>query len=1098
MNAYAELQVTTNYSFLRGGSHASELVYTAAELGLSAIAVTDHNSLAGVVKAHAAAREFGIKVVIGCRLNFDMERRSILCFPQDKAAYARLVRLLTLGKGRGGKGLCSLWYDDLKNFGEGQIVVELADEANDVLRENLTDLRRDFAGRCYVALTRRYQPDEELRLHNLNELAFIVGIPTVVTNDVQYHIDSRRILHDVVTCVREGVTIDELGHKREVSSDRYIKPPAEMYRLFRGYDDAVARSVEIANRCKFSLDELQYQYPDEHFFPGKTAQEALVDLTAQGAGQRYPNGVPEKVAKQIEHEMQLIAQLKYAPYFLTVWRIVDFARSQGIKCQGRGSAANSAVCFCLGITSIDPAFTDLLFERFISADRNEPPDIDVDFEHERREEVIQWIYQTYGRERAALAATVVHYRSKRAVREVGKALGLSEDVIESLAKSVWGWGNEGIPQEQVRAIGLDPNEYRLAMTLRVTEQLIGFPRHLSQHPGGFVIARDRLDELVPIEPASMEDRSVVEWDKDDLDELSMLKVDILALGMLSCIRKSFEYLSDLKGLQLDIATVPAEDPAVYDMICEADTIGVFQIESRAQMSMLPRLRPRTFYDLVIECAIVRPGPIQGDMVHPYLRRRQGKEKVTFPSKELESVLGKTLGVPLFQEQAMKIAIVAAGFTPSEADQLRRSMASFRSRGTIATFRQRFISGMVTRGYQHDFAERCFSQIEGFGTYGFPESHSASFAILIYVSCWIKHHHPEIFLCAILNSQPMGFYAPAQLVRDAKNHNVQVLPIDVNISRWDCTLEATTQGYAVRIGFRYVKGFNEESSARVVSARYEPYQSIEDLVRRSGTREAQLELLADGDAFASFGLDRHKASWTIKGLRSDQLPLFAAADKREANHTPELLEPTVDLPALSEGGECLQDYQTISFSLRNHPLHFIRQQLTSERWSSLQVVGNGRDGHRVRIAGLVLVRQRPGSAKGVTFITLEDETANANLVMWPNLFEKFRSIVLTAGLIGCVGRIQREGSVIHVVVEQLENLSSFLRQIGQSEQALISPFARADEGSKGSSGRDSRDPKEERQPAPPRTLWKHPREVNVIGELDDPRKEPKLANVRHFH
>ncbi len=1097
MNGYAELQVTTNYSFLRGGSHASELVYTAASLGTAAIGVTDHNTLAGVVKAHAAAREFGIKVLVGCRVDLEAEQRSLLCFPQDKPAYSRLVRLLTLGKGRGGKGLCSLWYDDLKKHGAGQIVIELADVATDALRDRLIDLKQDFPGRCYLALTRRYQPDEEMRLFRLDELAHVVGVPTVATNDIHYHVDSRRILHDVVTCIRQGVTVDELGQQREVSSDRYIKPPEEMYRLFRGYENAVARTIEIANRCTFSLDEVQYQYPDEHFFDGRSAQEALIHLTDEGAAKRYPHGVPEKVSRQIEHEMQLITQLKYAPYFLTVWRIVDFARSQGILCQGRGSAANSAVCFCLGITSIDPAFTDLLFERFISVDRNEPPDIDVDFEHERREEVIQWIYQTYGRERAALAATVVHYRSKRAVREVGKALGLSEDVTASLAKSVWGWGNEGIPQEQVKALGLDPTEYRLAMTLQVTEELIGFPRHLSQHPGGFVIARDRLDDLVPIEPASMEDRSIVEWDKDDLDALKMLKIDILALGMLSCIRKSFDYLHNVKGITVDIASVPAEDSSVYDMICEADTVGVFQIESRAQMSMLPRLRPRTFYDLVIECAIVRPGPIQGNMVHPYLRRRQGIEKVVYPSKELEGVLGKTLGVPLFQEQAMKIAIVAAGFTPGEADQLRRAMGSFRSRGAIATLRQRFISGMVTRGYQPEFAERCFSQIEGFGTYGFPESHSASFAILIYVSCWIKHHHPEIFLCAILNSQPMGFYAPAQLVRDARNHKVVVLPIDVNVSRWDCALEPTEIGLAVRIGFRYVKGFSEDASARIVTARYEPYVSIEDIVRRSGASEAQLELLADGDAFACLGLDRHKASWTIKGLRSKQLPLFAAADIREAQHFPELLEPTVNLPVLSEGGECLQDYQTVSFSLRKHPLHFVRDQLAAQNWSPLSTVSNGRDGQKVRIAGLVLVRQRPGSAKGVTFITLEDETANANLVMWPALFEKFRSTVMTAGMLGCVGRIQREGSVIHVVVESLENLSSLLRQIGRDGETEISPYARADEGSRSSGGRDSRDPKEEAPPTPPRTMWKHPREVNVIGELEDPRKM-QLAKVRNFH
>ncbi len=1094
MTEYAELQVTTNYSFLRGASHAAKLVFTAKQLGLSAIAVTDRNSLAGIVRAHAEAQKIGIQLIIGCRLDF-VDGRSLLCYPMDKDAYGRLSRLLSVGKKRAGKGACTLHYEDLKEYGEGQIIIEVADEPNVELKRNLITLKRDFPNRCYMALTRRFQPAELMRLHELNEIAYEAGVPTVITNDVLYHINQRRILQDIVTCIREGCTIEELGYKRELSSDRFIKPPEEMLRLFPGHERAVARTVEIAARCKFSLDELKYQYPDEHLFPGLTAQEALIELTDKGKAWRYPQGVPEKVEKQIEHELRLIKELKYAPYFLTVWRIVDFARSRDILCQGRGSAANSAVCFCLGVTSIDPAQMDVLFERFISADRNEPPDIDVDFQNDRREEVIQWIYETYSRDRAAIVATVIHYRSKKAVREVGKVLGLPEDVSKQIAKTVWGWGNEPVPDKQVREAGINPDDPRVRMMLSLVGEIIGFPRYLSQHTGGFVIAKGRLDELVPIEPARMANRSIVEWDKDDLDYLGMMKVDVLALGMLTCIQKSFEHLSEEKGVDLQLATIPAEDPKVYDMLCHADSVGVFQVESRAQMSMLPRLKPRTFYDLVIECAIVRPGPIQGDMVHPYLRRREGREKITFPSKELEKVLGKTLGVPLFQEQAMQIAIVAAGFSPSRADQLRRSMASFKSKGTIAQFRQEFITGMVRNGYDMDFAQRCFTQIEGFGTYGFPESHSASFAILIYASSWIKCHHPEVFLCAILNSQPMGFYAPAQLIRDAREHDVNVLPVDINTSRWNCTLEQAGNQLSVRMGLRYIKGFKEETAALIVSSRYKPYASIEEFVRRTEVTEAQLELLADGNAFKSLEVDRHKASWTIKGLRSKPLPLFAAADKREANHVPELIEPEVNLNPLSAGGDCIQDYQTLSFSLGAHPLSFIRELLGQQRWSPLKVVKVAKDKARIRIAGLVFVRQQPGSANGVTFITLEDESGIANLVVWPNLFEKFRPVIMAAGMIGCIGRVQREGEVIHVVVEQLENLTPLLRHIGERDGESISVAARADGAERGG-GRDSRDPKEEA--SQPGSVWKHPRDVNVIADVRDPRKEPKLAKVRNFH
>lgn len=1026
MTGFAELQITTNYSFLRGASHPAELAATAASLGLSAFAITDRNSLAGVVKAHAAARDTGLRLIVGCRLDLE-DGTSLLCYPQDRFAYSRLVRLLSLGKQRAPKGQCRLAYDDVATCGDGQIIVALAECTNDALKTRLQRLKHDFNGRCYLALTRRFKPDEALRLYQLDELAASLRIPSVVTNDVLFHISERRMLQDVLTCIREGITIDRLGYKRERSEGRYLKPSDEMFRLFPRQQQAVARTIELAERCTFSLDELRYQYPDEGLFPGMTAQQALEKLTYEGATRRYPDGLSEKVTAQLAHELRIIAQLSYAPYFLTVWRIVDFARSRGILCQGRGSAANSAVCFCLGITSIDPVFTDLLFERFVSAERNEPPDIDVDFEHERREEVIQWVYSTYGRERAALAATVVHYRSRRAVREVGKALGLPEDVTGALAGSVWGWGHEGIPEKHARDLGLDPTDYRLGLTLKLAAELLGFPRHLSQHPGGFVIARDRLDELVPIEPASMEDRTVVEWDKDDLDALKMMKVDLLALGMLSCIRRAFVLLTEHKGLNLEIATVPQEDRAVYDMLCKADSVGVFQVESRAQMTMLPRLKPRTFYDLVIETAIVRPGPIQGDMVHPYLNRRQGLERVSYPSDELRQVLEKTLGVPIFQEQAMKIAIVAAGFSPGEADKLRRAMATFRNVGTITQFRDRFIEGMVGRGYDREFAERCFKQIEGFGSYGFPESHAASFAILIYVSAWIKCHHPDVFLCGIMNAQPMGFYRPAQLIRDARNHGVEVRPADINASHWDCTLEPNAREYAVRIGLRFIKGINNEAVGRIVAARHAPYSTIEDVLRRSGVNLAQLELMADGDAFASLGLDRHKAMWTTKGLKSEPLPLFAAAESRSGSANQELVEPQVTLPHLPDAQEVGRDYSTLHFSLRKHPLHFIRDDLSKLGWQPNDVILNRAARNFAYVAGIVLTRQRPGSAKGVTFLTLEDETANANIVVWPDNFEKYRRVIMTAGVIGCFGRIQREGLVIHVVANHLEDLTYLLRE-----------------------------------------------------------------------
>src|SRR6266852_407333 len=783
---YAELQVTTNFSFLRGAAHPDELVVTAAASGHRAIAITDRNSLAGIVRAHHAAKEVGIRLVVGCRLDL-RNGTSLLAFPEDRAAYGRLTRLLTSGKRRAPKGECHLDYADVVAHGDGQIVVALPSEAVD-MADFTARVAADFEGRAYLAAHHLYRGDDMQRLTRLEALGEVTGLPLVATNDVLYHLPERRPLQDVLTCIREGCTIREAGYRLAANAERHLKPPQEVARLFRGREDMVERSFEIVERCRFSLDELRYEYPEEPVPEGQTPQQRLVELAWQGAAERFPESVPDKVRALIAHELRLIERLDYARYFLTVHDIVRFARQRGILCQGRGSAANSVVCYCLGITSVDPALIDVLFERFISAARNEPPDIDVDFEHERREEVIQYVYEKYGRDRAGLAATVICYRSRSAIREVGKGLGLSGDVVAALAGIVGGGSNDPIADLRVREDGLDPTDRTLRLALDLAAQLVGFPRHLSQHVGGFVITRGPLSELVPIENAAMEDRTVIEWDKDDLDTLGILKIDILALGMLTCIRKSFALIEQHYGKAYELATIPAEHPRVYDMLSRADSIGVFQVESRAQMTMLPRLKPREFYDLVIEVAIVRPGPIQGDMVHPYLRRRSGKEPVEYPSEALRQVLGKTLGVPLFQEQAMKIAIVGAGFPPDEADRLRRAMATFKRNGEIHLFREKFITGMLANGYSADFATRCFDQIEGFGTYGFPESHAASFALLVYVSAWIKCFYPEIFACALLNSQPMGFYAPAQIVRDAREHGVPVRPADVNFSEWDCTLE----------------------------------------------------------------------------------------------------------------------------------------------------------------------------------------------------------------------------------------------------------------------------------------------------------------------
>ncbi len=1098
--SYVELQVTSNFSFLRGGSHGEELALTAAAYGMPAIGITDINSLAGVVRLHAAAKEAGVKPLIGARLELRRgsdERKypalSLLCYPTDRAAYGRLSTLLTLGKRRAEKGACHLILDDVFTYDEGQIFIAVPPLELNALKPDgafaaqLKTLARRWRGRCYLAASFRYRGDDRRRLKLLAALAQQSGAYLVATNDVHYHVPARRPLQDVLTCIREHCTIHDAGFRLAANAERHLKSAAEMDRLFADYPDAIRRTSKIAACIDFDLEQLRYDYPTDPVAGDDLPQEALIRLTWVGAARRYGDEVPAKVATQLEHELKLIGELAYAPYFLTVYDIVRFARSEGILCQGRGSAANSAVCYCLGITAVDPSRLDLLFERFISAERNEPPDIDVDFEHERREEVIQYIYAKYGRHRAGIAATVIRYRSKSAIREVGKALGLSLDMVGLLASNVWGWRNDDAGEDKLEEIGLDRSDKNLMMAIELANQIRGFPRHLSQHVGGFIITDGPLSELVPIENAAMEDRTFIEWDKDDLDALGILKIDVLGLGMLTCIRKCFDLIEAHHGKRFTLATVPAEEEAVYDMLCLGDSVGVFQVESRAQMTMLPRLRPRDFYDLVIEVAIVRPGPIQGDMVHPYLRRRAGEEPVEFPSEALERVLGKTLGVPLFQEQAMQIAIVAAGFTPSEADKLRRAMATFRRTGTIQNFHQKMIDGMTERGYEEDFAERCFRQIEGFGEYGFPESHAASFALLVYVSAWLKRFYPAAFACGLLNSQPMGFYAPAQIVRDAREHGVTVLPPDVNASAWDSGLEnvssqlsrpipptvipttspvtpaashvtpvqagghGATGGnpststnptmdsrlrrndakvgpgeIALRLGFRQIKGFKEAEAEKLLSARQGGYETLQALWQRAGLEGKSLERLANADAWRSVGLDRRQALWALKGLKEAPLPLFAAAGVEGAANFQN--EPVAKLPALRLGEHVVEDYVSLRLSLKEHPLTLLRRRLGRMGAVLNEELKILPDRARVTVAGLVLARQRPGTAKGVIFATLEDETGVANVVVWPDTFETYRRSVVSARLMLVKGELQREGIVIHVIAKEVIDLSSDLDQL----------------------------------------------------------------------
>ncbi|MBB3944318.1 error-prone DNA polymerase [Rhizobium skierniewicense] len=1053
---YAELQVTSHFSFLRGVSSCEELFEHAALLGIEALGIVDRNSLAGIVRAHQAAKHHGVRLVVGCRLDL-ADDISVLVYPTNRPAYARLCRLLSLGKGRAGKGKCHLMWDDLVAYGEGFLVVLLPDLADETCATRLRRLKTDFGERAYMAMSLRRRPNDQMRLHELSHMASRAGVPTVITNDVLFHVPERRMLQDVVTCIRHNVSIDEAGFRRERHADRYLKTPVEMHRLFFRYPEALGRTLEIANRCTFSLDELAYQYPEEKTQPGLTAQEALEKFVWKAVPKRYPEGLPEKVENSLKHELALIAKLKYAPYFLTVNAIVRFARGEDILCQGRGSAANSAVCYVLGITAINPMENDLLFERFISEKRGEPPDIDVDFEHQRREEVIQWVYDNYGRDKAALCAVVTRYRAKGALRDVGKVLGLPEDLTKIMSSQVW-WWSDGVGEKEAKDLNINLDDRRIKLAFDLAKQLIGTPRHHSQHPGGFVLTHDRLDELVPIEPATMKDRQIIEWDKDDIDILKFMKMDCLALGMLSCMKRGFDMLEDRLGKKFDLAAIPHHEPT-YDMICKADTIGTFQIESRAQMSMLPRLKPRKLYDLVIQVAIVRPGPIQGDMVHPYLRRREGKEAVVYERPELEKVLHKTLGVPLFQEQAMRIAIDCAKFSPDQADQLRRAMATFKNVGTIATFKKKLIDGLVANKFSEEFATRIFKQLEGFGSYGFPESHAASFALVAYASAWLKCNHPDIFCAALLNSQPMGFYAPAQLVRDAQNHGVVVRPVCINTSRWDCTLEEEVgpQRNAVRLGMCLVKGLSNTHAGRIIACREDrPFVSIDDLWRRAGIPSAALVALAEADAFLpSLGLSRRQALWAIKALRDEPLPLFASAAMRLNSVIAELDEPEVALRPMTAGGEVVQDYGHVGLTLRQHPMAFLRDDLSRRRMFTCAQAVAAKDGRWLEVAGLVLVRQRPGSANGVVFMTLEDETGIANAVVWVKTFEKYRRVVLSAGMVGIYGKIQREGEVVHLVAHRITDLSDVLKSVGEREGPFPLPHGRGDEFHHGIPSEDRR-------------------------------------------
>lgn len=1073
---YAEIGITTNFSFLRGGSDPRAYVHQASKLGIPVIGIADHNTLAGVVRAYKELDNDKVlhkpKLLIGARIVFIDGTPDIFVYPRDRAAYGRLCQLLTRGK-RGDditrieKGECRLTFADLLEFSEGQLLILTLPHRFDDAKalDVLSKLKASRAEGVWLAASLVYRGDDRRRLARLDDLAAQAKVPLLATNEVLYHDPGRRPLQDVLTCIREKTTIEAVGRKLEANAERFMKTPREMARLFRDFPEAIAETMRFADKIDFSLDQLKYQYPDEPVPPGKTAQGHLEDLTWAGVDTYFGGKIDDKLRATLKKELALIAELKYAHYFLTVHDIVHYARSQNILCQGRGSAANSAVCYVLGITSVDPTKVDLLFERFISKERLEPPDIDVDFEHSRREEVMQYVYRRYGRHRAAIIATVIHYRPRSAIRDVGKALGLTEDVTAALADTVWGSWGKGLNDMQVRQAGLDPQNPMINLAVELATELIEFPRHLSQHVGGYVLTQDRLDTYVPIGNAAMDDRTFIEWDKDDVDALNMMKVDVLALGMLTCIRKCFDLIADHKGQRYELSDIKSEDDdEVYQMLQRGESLGVFQVESRAQMNMLPRLKPRTFYDLVIEVAIVRPGPIQGDMVHPYLRRRNGLEKVSYPSpspdhgdkNELYNVLHKTLGVPLFQEQAMRIAIEAAKFTSEEANGLRRSMATFRNVGTIGQYEEKLIGNMVARGYDANFARSCFDQIKGFGSYGFPESHAASFAQLVYISSWLKYHHPDAFCCGLLNSQPMGFYAPAQIVGDARKNGVEVREIDVSYSFAQNTLENTDDRYcAVRLGFRQIDGFHwldpdeeflkaeqakqqgkvyvtqEDWAYRIIKARdRQRFTSLEDFARDTGLPKRALILLAGADAFRSLGLDRREALWQVRRLPDDvALPLFEAATAREQPD-----EQAKPLPVMPRPEQVVADYQTIRLSLKGHPMEFLREMFSRERIVACKEISHENERRRVRCAGVVLVRQRPGSASGVVFMTLEDETGIANVVVWPKIMEQYRKEVMGARLIEVQGYIQSSPEkVTHLIAQRMIDRSHDL--VGLANDAL---------------------------------------------------------------
>jgi error-prone DNA polymerase len=1119
--SFAELCVTTNFSFLRSGSHPEEMVEQAAAIGLAGIGVADRNTLAGVVRAHIKAkslREEGlgaIRVIVGSRLVFRDGTPDLIVYPKHRAGYANLTRLLTVGNRRAPKGECWLDFADYLAHAEGlQTILIPAFAFGDepyALGSYLQQIRA-AAGEAWLAAPFQFNGEDRRRIRQLQHLAAQAGARLLATTEPLMHHADRRPLLDVVTCIREKQKLDNAGALLARNAERQLKPPHEMARLYRDAPEAVAESLRFLEGVSFSMDQLRYEYPEEVAEGYSDPQEALVALSWKGAHDRYPEGIPDKVSAALKRELEIVGRMRYAPYFLTVADIVRFARSgfdkdgnkvDPILCQGRGSAANSTICYCLGVTAVNPMRSELLFERFVSEERGEPPDIDVDFEHERREEVIQYVYEKYGRDRAGLAATLICYRGRSSIREVAKTFGYSEDQVSGLAKMLH-WWSQGVEEKDLKEQGLDTSDARLMRCVALANELQGFPRHLSQHVGGFVITREKLHDVVPVQNAAMEERTVVEWNKDDLEDLGILKVDLLGLGMLTCLRKAFDLCAEhYPGHDLvELDSSNTSDERVYKMLHRADSIGVFQVESRAQMSMLPRLKPENFYDIVIEVAIVRPGPIQGGMVHPYLKRRQGLEKATAPKPELWEVLKRTLGVPLFQEQAMQIAIVAAGFTPSEADKLRRAMATFKRVGTIGSLKAKFIDGMIAKGYDKAFAEASFAQIEGFGEYGFPESHAASFAILVYASSWLKCYYPDVFAAALLNAQPMGFYAPAQIVRDAIDHGVEVRSIDVNASAWDNTLEPgpnaaqrlharhaemhgdVKSNCALRLGFRQAQGLKEESLQRLVANRGRGYDSVRDLWLRSGLSPAEIERLADIDAFRSLGLDRRDALWAARGLNrvggQEDLPLFERHEDRTR-------EPDFDLPAMHLGEHIVEDYRTMGLSLKAHPCALLRDELTARRSIKAEDLTKIRNGERVRVSGLVLVRQRPGTASGVIFMTLEDETSIANIVVWPKLFEQYRAEVLGGRLVAIEGPVQKEGDVIHVVAERVRDWTPLLAQLSASGES-IDPSGPTDEPRRGGEGDARQKPKPE--------AARHPRNVRI--NLDVSPAAEVMPKGRNFH